>query len=62
MDFIERLFGVSPDGGNGTTEAVIVLVLIAAVLSIICMGLVVRGSRRSAQSQPLPKFFPDSLS
>ena len=25
MDFIERLFGLSPDGGSGATEAVILL-------------------------------------
>jgi len=23
MDFIERIFGISPDGGNGSTEALI---------------------------------------
>jgi hypothetical protein len=23
MDFIERIFGISPDGGNGATEALI---------------------------------------
>lgn len=31
MDFIERLFGVSPDGGNGTIE---LLVLAACVLAV----------------------------
>jgi hypothetical protein len=31
MDFIERLFHVSPDGGNGTLEA---LYLIAAVAGV----------------------------
>jgi hypothetical protein len=29
MDFVERIFGVSPDGGNGSLEA---LFLIAAVI------------------------------
>jgi MYXO-CTERM domain-containing protein len=31
MDFIERLFGISPDGGDGSTEAMILggLVLLA---------------------------------
>jgi len=35
MDFIERLFGMSPDGGGGATELVILLgvTLLAAVLS-----------------------------
>jgi hypothetical protein len=31
MDFIERIFGVSPDGGNGSLEA---LYVIAAVIAI----------------------------
>jgi hypothetical protein len=29
MDFIERIFGVSPDGGDGTTEALYLTVAIA---------------------------------
>jgi len=35
MDFIERMFGISPDGGDGSTELILltVLVLIAAVLT-----------------------------
>ena len=31
MDFIERLFGVSPDAGNGLTEVAIVAALFAVV-------------------------------
>jgi len=37
MDFIERWFGVSPDGGNGSFElmlAILVLVVLAAPLLI----------------------------
>ena len=35
MDFIERMFGISPDGGDGSTELMLltVLVLIAAALT-----------------------------
>jgi hypothetical protein len=35
MDFIERMFGISPDGGDGSTELMIiaVLVLIAALVT-----------------------------
>jgi len=29
MDFIERIFGVSPDGGDGTTEALYLIVVVA---------------------------------
>lgn len=32
MDFIERLFGISPDGGSGSTEAMYVLTLVAVLL------------------------------
>ena len=35
MDFIERLFGVSPDGGDGSTE---VLVIGVFVLLIVALG------------------------
>jgi hypothetical protein len=31
MDFIERLFGVSPDGGDGSTE----LIYLAAIVIIV---------------------------
>jgi hypothetical protein len=31
MDFIERIFGVAPDGGSGTLEAIILLVPVATV-------------------------------
>jgi hypothetical protein len=43
MDFIERIFGVSPDGGNGSLEA---LYLIAAVIAI--AGLWMLRKRRDA--------------
>jgi hypothetical protein len=32
MDFIERLFGISPDGGNGVLEAV----YFAAIFALVC--------------------------
>jgi hypothetical protein len=28
MDFIERMFGISPDGGDGSTELMIISVLV----------------------------------
>lgn len=33
MDFIERFFGISPDGGSGATE--LVLVTVPAVLFVL---------------------------
>jgi hypothetical protein len=34
MDFIERWFGVSPDGGDGTTELMYLVALAAIVVAI----------------------------
>jgi hypothetical protein len=31
MDFIERIFGISPDGGDGSTELMYVLAAVAIV-------------------------------
>jgi hypothetical protein len=34
MDFIERLFGVSPDGSDGSTELIYFAVLIIALAAL----------------------------
>lgn len=34
MDWIERIFGIDPDGGNGTLELLIAVALIVAILAI----------------------------
>jgi hypothetical protein len=44
MDFIERLFGVAPDGGNGSLEA---LYLIAAVI-VVSLGWTLWRRRRTS--------------
>jgi len=44
MDFVERLLGVSPDGGSGSFEASVIL----AILIVICV-LVFRGKLQSAR-------------
>lgn len=31
MNFIERWFGISPDGGNGLLEAVLVMAIVAVI-------------------------------
>lgn len=43
MDFIERLFGVSPDGGSGSFEAMLIIVPIALLL----LWSALRSQRRS---------------
>jgi len=36
MDFIERWFGLSPDGGSGATEASIFVALCLLVVALMC--------------------------
>jgi hypothetical protein len=38
MDFIERLFGVSPDRGDGSLEVVYLVVLLVIVSAIVWRG------------------------
>jgi len=35
MDFIERWFGISPDGGDGSLEALYLVVLLVVVAVIV---------------------------
>lgn len=44
MDFIERLFGLSPDNGDGSTEILWLVVVAVAVAVFVC----VRRRRRSS--------------
>jgi len=46
MDFIERWFGVSPDGGNGALEALWISVAVGAVLLLINRQRVISLGRR----------------
>jgi hypothetical protein len=32
MDFIERIFGIDPDGGSGATEVLIIGVIVTALM------------------------------
>ena len=45
MDFIERLFHISPDGGTGATEAI--FVLLVAVITIVVALILFSNIRRS---------------
>ena len=44
MDFIERLFGLSPDNGDGSTE-----ILWLAVMAIVIVGFFYLRQRRKAR-------------
>ncbi len=46
MDWIEKVFHVSPDGGNGTVEFIIYLVLIS--VAVLALNRVVHVHRRRA--------------
>ena len=46
MDFIERLLDVSPDGGNGVTEASLVLGIFLVVMAIVFRRAIARATRR----------------
>jgi hypothetical protein len=35
VDWIERLIGISPDGGNGSTELVLLAALVCLIASIL---------------------------
>jgi hypothetical protein len=35
MDFFERWFNISPDGGNGTAEALWITAIVAAIVAIV---------------------------
>ena len=45
MDFVERMFGVSPDGSNGVTETMY-LVAAAALIAAVGWRSIVRMVRR----------------
>jgi len=36
MDFIERIFGVSPDGGDGSLERLYLVAIAAAIVMVCC--------------------------
>jgi hypothetical protein len=50
MDFIERLFGVSPDGGDGSLER-LYLIAIAAAIVMVCMWIRYRVNK-SKRAEP----------
>ena len=59
MDWIETWFGVSPDGGNGVTEWLIVLAGVSVAIAVVpalrgrALGLLAR--RTGARPAALPK-------
>jgi hypothetical protein len=55
MDFIERLFGVSPDNGDGSTELMWFIAFVAVALVLTRRWWLRRAvARRSGVRPPLP--------
>ncbi len=48
MDFIERIFGVSPDGGSGSLEFLLFAIPVAGIYLIYKLRQRRRGRRRIA--------------
>jgi hypothetical protein len=52
MDWIERIFGISPDGGDGTTELLFLAGAVAIVALVIARTPAIREyARRSWQGR-----------
>ena len=47
MDFIERIFGVSPDGGDGSTELMYVAALLVSIALVIA-SVALKKKRRTS--------------
>jgi hypothetical protein len=54
MDFIERIFHVAPDGGNGTLELKIVLALVIVPLATLLLVKMRSLARARDESNPRP--------
>jgi hypothetical protein len=52
MDWIERWFGISPDGGDGSTEILYVVALLAAAVLIFGRQYFARFWRRWRSTWP----------
>jgi len=52
MDFFERWFNISPDGGDGTAEAVWITVIVLAVVAIVWQRQLRNFARRCFGAAP----------
>ena len=50
MNFIERMFGISPDGGGGSTELMIIAAVVFAAFAVTWRWLSRRSSYKIASS------------
>jgi hypothetical protein len=52
MDFIERLFGVSPDNGDGSTELMWFIAFVAVALVVTRLWWLRRAAARNPGARP----------
>jgi hypothetical protein len=52
MDWIERIFDVAPDGGNGTLEAVYYAVAVLVIMAIAFRRRIGRWAHNHRRRQP----------
>jgi hypothetical protein len=48
MDFIERLLGISPDGGDGSAEMLIIGAIVLLLAALSWRFLIMRGRGRAS--------------
>jgi hypothetical protein len=49
MGFIEQWFGISPDGGDGSLETLIVCAALTVVAAVVFRARILRGAAQDAQ-------------
>ena len=58
MDFFERWFNISPDGGDGTAEALWIAAIVVAIVAIVAHRQLRNFARRcfgAAPNKPSPR-------
>jgi hypothetical protein len=55
MDFVERWFGISPDGGNGTFEMLLLLAAAAVVVALFCLTKLTKSFESRSQGSVRPR-------
>jgi hypothetical protein len=56
VDWIEKLFGVSPDGGDGSTELGLALALAGMIIAVVATMAFVRHTRARQGAQVAKRF------
>ena len=49
MDFIEKLFGIAPDGGDGSLEVLWIGAIVVVVLAVVFRRRIIEGLSRKSK-------------